>query len=93
MRQFEETSQDVMGPKSKVQKGVIITKVILPVLSTFQLQDLIFINTRQIIIIALLWKSGGYSGFALSLRDSVVLSFRNLSDQKILGTLWAQLFL
>ena len=33
------------------------------------------------IFIAPLWKSGGYTGFALSFRHSVILSFRNLSDE------------
>ena len=32
------------------------------------------------IIIALLWKNGGYTGFALSFRHSAILSFRNLSN-------------
>ena len=37
---------------------------------------------KKNIIIVPLWKSGGYTGFALSFCDSVTvfLSFRNLSD-------------
>ena len=33
------------------------------------------------LIIAPLWKSGGYTGFALSFRHSVILSFHNLSNE------------
>ena len=37
-------------------------------------------SLSAIFIIAPLWKSEGYTGFALSFRHSVILSFRNLSN-------------
>ena len=44
------------------------------------------------VIIALFWKSGGYTGFSLSFRNSVVLSFsHSVIIQIKLECLWGQL--
>ena len=43
------------------------------------------VQNKLYVFIAPLWKSGGYTGFALSFRDSVtvILSFRNLSNENV----------
>ena len=38
-------------------------------------------NLQNYFIIAPLWKSGSYTGFALSFRHSVIPSFRNISNE------------
>ena len=47
-----------------------------PVICKLQFKQVL----RLCIFIALLWKSGGYTGFSLSFRHSVIPSFRNLSN-------------
>ena len=42
--------------------------------------------SKALIIVAPLWKSGGYTGFALSFCQSVILSFCNLSDENFRHT-------
>ena len=80
--------------KSKISRLLLVSVVDQASLSMTWSQSflMMWLHRYYSIIVAPLWKSGGYTGFALSFRNSVVLSFRHsVIIQMKLKYLWGQL--